>query len=206
MQSLKPRTSLSFFPMTAAFSIAVVLAAVVASLFGFTIPAHANPSYFARSPGTSSATTSPRFMTAGTATTTETFNTSVGTSQAMNSAVLYLFLVGSTSVQTSYATTTYNVALEYSDNGIDWGGDTYIDGGATATTSQVLSFTNPNTRNVVLGGISTLGGTVLATTTGTVRLMNVPTPTKYVRAVISIPAGSTNGAVWAQFIGKRENN
>lgn len=165
----------------------------------------ANPSYFQRSAGTSSATTSRAYLTPGTGTTTETFNVSNGSSQAMDSATLYLFLIGSSTNPTVYATTTYNIAIEYSDNCIDWGGDTYIDGGATATTSQSQVINGSFTRQVTLPGLGTsIGGTLIATTTGIVRLLNVPTPTKCVRAVASIPAGSTNGSLWMQFVGKRE--
>ncbi len=168
---------------------AIFAAALVVVFSGTWNKAHANPSYFDRSSGTNGpATTTPNFMTAGTATTTETFDTGHGRggSQALDSAVLQLGIRSSTTVATLYGTTTVSVRIEQSDNGIDWSF-------ATSTLIQT--------------GIEQTGLGALVPAAMTMRTIPLPTPLRFIRAIIGVAAGSSNNAgVWAQFVGKRENN
>ncbi len=154
------------------------------------------------------ATTSVTYMTPGTATTTYTYDTYAGSSAdpyATNNLALELQLTGSsTPVATSnYATTTYSIAIEYSNDNLDWYSDNYT---PFATTTVNVNPTTPITRTITLGYSQLTDGSLLATTTPTKRLINVQAPTRYVRAVISIPIGTnaTNGAVWGQFAGQKE--
>lgn len=151
----------------------------------------ANPLFFliGQSANTSTATTTVSYMTPGTATTTiGSFDLGTGDSQfGADSAILALQLTGSTTpvAGSAVATTTYNVAIEQSQDAVDW----YYNGAISTTTTL---------------GWETVSGSLIASTTPTKITVSVPTATRYVRAVISIPAGSTNGAVWAQFIARRQ--
>ncbi len=173
---------------------AAVVAIVVAFsfyLFATTATkAHANPSYFDRSAGTfSSPTTGLNFMTPGLATTTETFDTAHGRtgSLAMDSAVLQLAIKSSTTVTTQFGTTTLSLRIEQSDNCTDW----------SLATSSTLQTTQTEQ----------VGTLAVASTTYTMRTITVATPLRCVRALVGVQPGSSNNAgVWAQFVGKRENN
>lgn len=181
-------------------AIALVLAALV--LGSGVLVVKANPSFFVRS------TAATGYMTPGTATTTATFDTGVNAAGSVDSAFLALQLTGSTSpfATTNYATTTYNIAIEYSQDSVDW----YKDAHTIGTTTAAMNATQPVTRTISLGSTAldanVSGGVALSTTTPTKMIFEVPTPTRYVRAVITIPVSSTgtNGFVRAEFIGKRQ--
>lgn len=150
----------------------------------------ANPSFFIRS-GNGATSTPLGFLSPGAATTTiPVFDLGVGGAQGADSAILALQFTGSTTPTTAaVATTTYNVALEYSQDNIDWYSST---GGGFATTTTL--------------GTQTLNGTLIASTTPTKIFLVVITPTRYIRGLISIPNGSTRGSVWGEFIAKRQSN
>lgn len=152
----------------------------------------AAPLYFAPGvttvTGNSLATTSVKYMTPGAATTTTNVYDAYldGTNEAANSAILLIQMTGSTTpFNASVATTTFNVALEYSQDNVDW----YYNG-VFATSTQL--------------GWETSNGVLLSSTTPSKIFVNVPVPTRYLRAVISIPNGSTNGAVYAQLVPAKE--
>lgn len=168
---------------------------------------HANPNFFvtmsAGNPSsTATATSTLKFLTAGTGTTTLTFDAQTGTTQALDSAVLFLQFTGSSTPFTQQATTTYNIALERSHDGIDYYQDTEFGNIATTTFSYDISTSGLYKINLI-NATSTLNGLV-STSTPVTRVIDVLTPTRFVRAVITIPQGSSNGAVWAQFVGKRQ--
>ena len=109
-----------------------------------------------------------------------------GNPYGVESAILALQFTGSTTpTNVSVATTTYNVNIEYSQDSVDW----YSESKVSTTTTL---------------GWETIGGVLIASTTPTKIFVDVPTPTRYTRAIITIPAGSTNGAVWAEFIARKE--
>jgi hypothetical protein len=176
----------------------------------------ANPSFFLR--GRSAAlTTTLNYMTPGAATSTIGSLASDGTvlgyldlgqggAQGADSAVLALQFTGSTTPSNAaVATTTFSVAIEYSQDNVDWYSDSYSGFG---TTTVAQNFTTQHTQTVTLG-TQLLNGVLVASSTATKILFNVPTPTKYVRAIVSIPTNVTNnlnGAVWGSFVAKRQAN
>lgn len=174
--------------------IIVITAAVVMMMFSFIKNTHANPSFFLRSQS-ASATTTVSYMTPGTATTTSpSFDTGVGAAQGADSAVLLTRFVGSTSAA------ILNITLEYSQDNIDWYSDRLSAG---ATTTQAINITQSTTYSLTAQGNNP--GGIGGTASSTLRSIVVPTPTRYVRAVYSIPVGSTNGSVWGEFVAKRQN-
>lgn len=180
------------------------LGSIVSALFllalCFSYVARANPSFFTRANsaicGNYTATTSPSFMTAGTATTTYTFDTGCGTANSTDSAVFAMQLTGSSTA------TVLTTVFEYSQDGVDWYSDT-LSQGATTTPGQALTTARTYTLTFASSTVGGAGGTG----NGRVyRTVTVPTPTRYVRAIQSLAPASTNGAVWGEFIAKRQGN
>ena len=191
---------------------------LVVSFLVLSISVEANPSGLTRKQS-SSATTTRTFITPGAATSTSpAFDLGAGADRASGSAVLALQLTGSSTPSNSaIATTTFNIAIEYAMGGggvdctanatnCDW----YSDGMFPATTSNPVGISGNKVHTVTLG-TQTLAGVLVGSTTPTKVLFEVPTPVRYVRAVISIPlttqgTNNSNGSVWAEFIATKENN
>lgn len=168
--------------------------------------AKAGPAYFLSSDGTASATTSPVFMTAGLSTTTEVFDAGKSLTTAADSAALLIQFTGSSTASSIV------VSLEYTQGGngldckalptsCDWYADRVL---VTATTTAPTMNLNTPSTYLLTFASSTVGG-VAGIATRTTRIFSVATPVRYVRAVVSMPAGSLNGAVWQQFISKKTN-
>lgn len=180
------------------------LGATVSTLFllalCFSYVARANPSFFTRANsavcGSYTATTSVSYMTAGNATTTYTFDTGCGTAGSADSAVFATQLTGSSTA------TVLNTIFEYSQDGVDWYSDT-LSQGATTTPGQALNTARSYTLTFASSTVGGIGGTG----NGRVyRTITVPTPTRYVRAIQSLAPASTNGAIWSEFVSKRQAN
>lgn len=161
---------------------------------------HANPLQTAPTVQTATATTSPSYMTAGTATTSLVFDSYIpGANKISDQAVLLIQLVASTTA------TTLNTNLEYSQDAIDW----YQDGGTMAanyaTTSKPFDISQVNQFKLnyatSTAGLAGIGATATSTLT---RVLMLKTPTRYIRAVFTLPVGSAAGGVWAQFLASRQ--
>lgn len=137
---------------------------------------------------TATETTSPNYMTPGTATTTLTFNSTTQGDRALPDELnLYLQSTASTSA------TVWEWKYQYSMNNIDWfdedmqtpsaltpGLDTYEHASTTITHRW-----NP-------------GSTTASTTR---KIFDVPTyGARYIRAVIGIGIGTANGSLWAELV------
>ncbi len=168
-------------------SVAVVGGLIAIAAFGFFLTAHANPSFFIRS-GTTATTSPIGFITPGLATTTiPSFDLGVGGAQGADSVILALQFTGSTTPNNAaIATTTFKVIVEQSQNNVDWYSD------SSFATTTVL-------------GWETINGVLIASSSPTKFAIPVSAAMRYVRANVSIPLGSTNGSVWAEFIAKRQN-
>lgn len=145
------------------------------------------------------ATTSVSYLTAGTGTTTVTCNlqyiaqVSSGV-ESTDSAVLGIqFLASST------ASSELNWYLEYSQDGVDWYKENVFT--QTATTTIATSKTYAWRQYSTTTPISVSG---YSTSSLDRKLVNIESPTRYVRATFTQPIGSLAGAVWAQFIGKSQ--
>lgn len=179
--------------------------AIVAVSFAIT-PVHANPEGFLRKQLTA-ATSSPTYMTAGTATTTLAFDTSAGNSFAPSKTAALLVQLTASSTST-----TLRWRYEYSQDPLcgttgsnaDWYAQDSAAFDATATTSP-LTYTQ---------GAFEASWTYASTTPGAAagsasanhgnKLVLVQVPTRCVRVMFYLPTGSTNGAVWAEWVAKKE--
>lgn len=171
-----------------AFALAIFLAgASVAS---------ANPSYVGPTVQTASATTSPAYMTPGTATSTLTFdsyNPTTNVFVADRLALLMQFTGSSTSA-------VLGINFEYSQDGIDWYKNAIVTSETISTTSPSLSLNTPTSATWTFSGTPLNGdaGTVATST----RIVSVPLYTRFVRSVFTLTGAS--GAVWGQFVPIKE--
>lgn len=157
--------------------------------------AHANQSTFCIGDATAPATTSPTYMTPGTATTTLTDNTCQDSVVPYDSKSLLVQLTASSTG------TTLNFGVEYSQDGIDWYADNTP---SLATTSPTYSAQRANSYSWTFASTTPGGGAVPASNNIALKIFNVDVHARYTRVFFSLPPGSTNGAVWARWIGMRQ--
>lgn len=175
--------------------------ALAASTF-FAAIAYANPSEYATSSSTATATSTLVFMTPGTATTTlyyDAYGDSSG--YKADSAALALQFTGSSTASSLRVTFEYTYGNSLANcmttpAACDWYGDTLYGVNSVVSTSTTAMTIGAVNSYLVPFASSTLNG-VAGNGRITSRLVNIPVPTRYVRAVITMPVGSLNGGVWA---------
>lgn len=185
-----------------------LLTGILVVAFSLFYVAKANPSFFMvqNNGTTTTATTSVVYMTPGAATTTKYFDSGQGTANSADSAILEIQQTGSSTVS------QINIAFEYArysgtdciatPSSCDWYA---TDLSNQATTSATQDITLAQNFSMKFSS-TTQGGAVGAGDGRLLRIVNVPTPTRYVRAIITVPtsSGMLNSGVWAEFIGKRQ--
>lgn len=171
------------------FPLGSLMALLVAfCIIGPTQKVEANPSFFSPTVQTASATTTVNYATAGTGTTTLTYDTyTAGNTYKTNSAVLF------TQFAASSTASVLNINLQYSQDGIDWYSDNLVS--ASTTVNSVLYIQTANSYTWVAAGTATSSKAIL-----------IQTPTRFVRAIETIPVGAGAGAVWAQIVPNKETH
>jgi hypothetical protein len=179
----------------APFILAAALSLVM--LFGFAVTARANPSSHAGPISTSAATSTPSFMTPGTATTTTQVYDSYAsttrgglTTKADSAFVTVIFTASSTA-------TVLGWMVEYSQDNIDWYRNYVIDPNQMGTTTPAITIgATPVASSWKFASSSVGGAAVLGTNNVATAAFLIPTPARYTRIVFYLTGG--NGAVWAQ--------
>ncbi len=189
--------------------VVAILGAIAMVYLGSPMKAHGNPSLFTRmnqtgsvtSLPTSLATTTTAWQTAGTATSTLTYNGSLGTTLVLNTLALKLYRRGA-----SPATVT-GIQFEYSSNCDGTAPDWYSPATTTAASVPTGSFVSASASQKLLWTFASTsrGGNVLVTNDDTL-ILPVPVYEKCVRAVLTVPAGAASSSLYAEFVGTRENN
>lgn len=166
--------------------------------------AKANPSTLQRAQTTTcgafTGSSTPTYMTAGTATTTYTYDSFCGGATSADSAALLVQFAGASPAA------VLNADVQYSQDGIDWYAIGYAGGSdvnsATSSPSigTVQQLTFPFASSTISRGVVTNANSATST-----RIIRLPTPTRFTRVLFTLPVGSTNGAVWAEFVGKKQN-
>ena len=156
----------------------------------------ANPSFFIRQQ-TNSATSTLAYLSAGTGTTTLTFDLGASGAQGADSAIL------NTQFTASSTSSVLKVYLEYSQDGVDWYQNNL---GTQATTSAQQDIGTSEQYFLWKFASSTPGYGAITNTNITNKVITIPTPERYVRATYTMPAGSSAGAIWASFVAKRQAN
>lgn len=183
----------SFIALATLFA-AVCVGALVLSLMSRQQIAFGNPSQVYRNNPTI-ATTTLTYLTLGTAaTTTNTWDTQADGAAIADSAAFTACLTGSST------NTVLNTAFEYSYDNLTWLQSNLsassTQGVAVNDISGIPSLTWKFASSTLLGGVPGLAAST------TCKILSVQTPLRYVRAVMSITG--TNGGVWSDFAGKRE--
>lgn len=198
-------------------ALAVLISTVV--LIGITLViapsiSKANPfEYLLQNQGTFTvtATTSPVYMTAGTATTTYYYdsyaNGSASTYATDKAALEMQFTASSTgsTIQGFYEYAQGNAAANCisAPTSCDWYTDeTFLT--ANSTTTPTINITQPNQIIWNFASTTPAAGGSLVSNNRVNKVITVPTPTRYVRVVLFMPVGSTNGAIWAAFVGQKQ--
>ena len=159
----------------------------------------------------SSASTSPCYMTPGTATTSiifDSYQNTQGSNTARNtfgtkSAALMFQLYGSSTAS------IINLAVERSQNGVDYYADSYA---FVATSTGVFNLSNSNLNSYVLTfASSTLKGeAIVGDETTMTRIIRIETPTRFTRVVFTSASstilGPKNTAIWGEMVPIRETN
>lgn len=179
----------------------------------------ANPSFFPKGVSSTTATSTPIFV-AVTATTTnvayDTFNSQAGgvsaNTSATNSISLLLQMIGSSSPASimkwryEFADDTAGFNCVDTPLACDWYSESVNTiAGTASTTQEVATFRDyswsfaSSTIGGILGGQATSSDRAL-------KLVSVPTPTRYVRVVIYKAIGSANFAYWAKLLPIKERS
>lgn len=167
----------------------------------------ANPQFFQAESGTAAATSTMSYMTPGAATTTLTIDSYklVQSSTETSNPTAYNGL--SLAVQFEATSTGSRLVryYEYSSDNIDWYPQN-VELNINATTTievqhrKLYEFSFPATS-------TPLSNAELPLTNGKARvhkIVDVPILARYVRVNFYIPVGSMNGAVWAEFMPRKE--
>lgn len=185
--------------------------AIALALFSFVQGTSANPMQFGRSQQAPATTTVNYF--AVTATTTVYLDAGLG-QPAFDSAVLAVQFTASSTTSVlnwryEYANDTSDTDCTQTPTKCDWyAGNTYTSGVTVSTTtgSSLSYLGNVHTYSWAYASSSDACSTTVAVANANrgCKLVTVPTPTRYTRVVLFKEIGSTNGAVWSEFVSKKE--
>ena len=164
------------------------MSTAVAMLFGVSV--YANPSFYpviTYLDGLTSATTTPKYLTPGTATSTMVVNSYANNSSNTKFDAGYLAIqyTGSSSA----AVIDYTV--EFSMDGIDYFGEDVL---PDTTSLNQSTFNHSSTTPTHRWG----AGSATASTTR--KMIEQKVPFRYQKYTFSVPIGVTNGALWTQFV------
>jgi len=184
------------------FLFALFLVAIAVILGSHQGIAEANPSQFVESKSTA-ATTTLTYMTAGTATTTVVFDTSDGGFPTESAILLVNRTASSTGSQTKIQF-EFSMGASGTDCAVagancDWYSD-HVSYDALNSTTTAPFFTTGNSLTWQFAS-STPGGTL----TRDAMAIKIETPTRYVHAILTVPIGALNSAIWTEFVGKVQN-
>lgn len=199
--------------------IGISLFCLVVMSFAVVGEVKANPSIFSRfsnilSQRQAVASTTPVFLTPGSATSTVYADVGAGNWAADNATLFMQVNASSTgSIPTwryEYADDTPGANCVNSPTACDWYGDSLYKQGITysTTTDSAITYVPTFQTTSWRYASSTDGcatGFALSSINRACRSFVVPTPSRYVRAVIYLPIGSTNASVWATFLTRKEN-
>ena len=179
-----------------------LLLAIAATILGIMNVASANPLRFPNTLRSATATSTVNYMAAGVGTTTsptlDAFAQS-STSSGQPSAFAHDYATLFVQMGASSTVSALRINIEYSHDNMDWYEDTgsYYSGYATTTkpfdVGQVAQF-HLGFASSTPGRVATEGD---ATTT---RAIKIATPTRYVRAIFSVPAGAEGANVWSEWV------
>lgn len=181
--------------------LAYIILTIFVIAFMIVIPASANPLRFGTIMKSATATSTVSYMTAGAATTTSpTLDAYAQPSGFALDRATLLVQYGASSTAS-----ILDINVEYSQDGVDW----FEDGGnvnfESSTTTRPFFLTEVSKFRLSFAS-STPGGMATAGDATTTRAVIVETPTRYVRAVFTVPVGAADGNVWSAWVPIRETS
>ena len=176
----------------------------IIAVFAIALMARANPQFFVKTAPTATATSTISYMTGGTATTTLTFDAYlVDQSKTDQNPIALDGLALAIQFHASSAPlTTLKWRYQYSQDNKDWyyeNADLNIN---ASTTNVVADFHEYSWLQISTSTAYSATGN--STSSLAMKIVDVPTPTRYIRAQFYILPGTTNGGVWAEFIPKKQ--
>lgn len=183
-------------------------AGIVLGLLVGAVTVLANPSFFPNTSTTATATSTVSYITTGAATTTlylDTYTQASGNPyKADNSTLLVQFVASSTAsilgVSLEYALGTPGIDCTSTPTACDWYANDLL---AASTTPAITAVAVSNALSWTFASSSQGGGAVLSSNNRSLKIFDVQTPTRYVRAVFSVTGA--NGAIWAAFQPIKQN-
>lgn len=187
-------------------SFGAIAAFVFLAGFALFYTAKANPSFFLRGNATSApfcgtltATTSPTYMAVGLATSTVTFDTGCNAAQSADSIALLMQFVASSTASILTAN------IQYSQDNVDWYAIGYAGGSEVNSASSSPSISSVQQLSYQFSSTTiNLAAVTSANSATSTRIVRLPTPTRYIRVVYSITGAA--GAIWSEFVAKRQGN
>lgn len=181
----------------------ILIAIIIGVGFGIGAVVYANQSFFVNkftSSGTTD-TTTINYMTPGTGTTTITYDTYLSVQGGIpNNLSAAATLALGIQFHASSSNSILAWRYEYSTDNIDWySDDAQIAGSATTSPTYAVKTFSEN-----YWSFATSTGGTSQSDKGMKLVRNIPTPTRYIRVVFYVPAGSANAAVWGEFLPKKE--
>ena len=158
------------------------------------------------------ATTSVSYMSAGTATTTyyyDTFNRGNADQYATDKVALAVQFTASSSASVlnwsyEYATGNGVTDCTVATSTCDWYQDNVNTQLATSTGAYSATLPLSFSWTFASSSMVTDGVQQGALANRALKIINLTPPARYVRVVFTMPAASTNGGVWAAFIGQKQ--
>lgn len=191
-----------------------LISGIALGIIGIASVAYANPSFLGSKASSSTASSTVTYMTPGTATTTVIYDsygqggtnqTSAYNSSKTDEAFLAIQLTASST------STTLNVDLEFAN-----GSNCYAAPNTCDWYRNNLEALSTTTSPALLNQNQTMTWTFASSTQGQIgdptkinrvnKMVTIPTPTRYTRAIFTLPAGSANGAVYAEIQPVKEVN
>lgn len=173
--------------------------------------AHANPSSFIPTNATSVSTTTLSYLNAGTGTSTQYFDSyasQIGKT-ADKAGLLVQFSGSSTlsilNINIEYSMGTSSVDCTVSPTLCDWYEDPsgFEMGYATSSKPYDISQVNKYVLNYASSspGLGVVGATNAFPAR---RIVPIGTPTRFIRAIFTIPPGASSGGIWSKFVPVRQ--
>lgn len=180
---------------------AILFVVAVMCLSGFMV-AHANPGGFPPGARSATATSTVTVLTPTVGTSTVVYDayningTNQGTTGVTTDTDSASLLVQFTASSTA---SKLKIAFEFSQDGVDWYADGLSVELASSTTGTIVD-NSPDFISWTFASTSLNAGPIGGSYAS--EIFNVPTPTRYVRSVITV--SGANAMVWAQFVPKKQ--
>ena len=183
----------------------IIVGCLVVAFF-LTREVDANPSQLLEDKS-ASATTTLSYLTAGTATTTDVFDTQADGGFITDSATLLMWIGASSTasildIYPQYSNGAVGVDCAVTPLKCDWYFASNPENYATTTMISDISFLSKY--RLTFTSSSTPTGLEGGNYSSTTRAISIKTPVRYARVIFAVPVGSQSIGVWSDWVGKKQ--